>query len=56
MVPRDVKMETPSLPNGKPRSQKGPAAKGVALKIKNPISNKCAKATGNGLKAFKGQV
>ena len=33
MVPQNVKMETPSLPNGNQRSQKGPAAEGVALKI-----------------------
>ena len=34
MVPQNVKMETPSLPNNNPRSQKGPAAEGVALKIR----------------------
>ena len=33
MVPPNIKMETPSLPNGNPRSQKGPEAEGVALKI-----------------------
>ena len=34
MVPQNVKMEAPSPLNGNPRSQKGPAAEGVALKIK----------------------
>ena len=33
MVSQNVKMEAPSPLNGNPRSQKGPAAEGVALKI-----------------------
>ena len=34
MVSQNVKMQAPSPLNGNPRSQKGPAAEGVALKIK----------------------
>ena len=33
MVSQDVKMDAPSPLNGNRRSQKGPAAEGVALKI-----------------------
>ena len=32
---QNVKMETPSTPNGNPEEPKGPAAEGVALKISN---------------------
>ena len=32
-VPQNIKMETPNPPNGNWRSQKGPAAEGVAFKI-----------------------
>ena len=35
MVPRKVKMEAPSPPNGNPEEPKGPAAEGAALKIIN---------------------
>ena len=37
MVPQNVKMETPSLPHANPRSQKGPAAEGVALKTTSDL-------------------
>ena len=38
--PRMSKMDAPSSLNGVPRSQKGPAAEGVALKIKKKPADK----------------
>ena len=39
MVSKNIKMEAPSPLNGNLRSQKGPTAEGVALKIKKNNKN-----------------